>query len=70
MHVKKGDKVKVLAGNDRGKSGEVEHVFPGENRVIVSGVNLRKKHKRLTSDGGGIIEKAMPIHASNVKKIT
>lgn len=70
MHVKKGDKVEVIAGNDRGKTGEVQRVLPGENRVVVDGVNIRKKHTRITSDGGGIVEKAMPIHASNVKKVS
>jgi|AntRauTorckE6833_2_1112554.scaffolds.fasta_scaffold27974_3 large subunit ribosomal protein L24 len=68
MHVKKGDKVEVIAGNDRGKTGEVERVLPQENKVVVAGVNVRKKHTRLTSDGGGIIEMSMPIHVSNVKK--
>lgn len=68
MHVKKGDKVTVIAGNDRGKTGEIERVLPQENKVVVSGINVRKKHTRITSNGGGIIEKAMPIHASNVKK--
>lgn len=70
MHVKKGDKVEVIAGNDRGKTGEVERVLPKENRVVISGVNIRKKHTPLTSDGGGIIEKPAPIDASNVKKIS
>lgn len=68
MHIKKGDNVEVIAGNDRGKTGTVERVLPEENRVVVEGVNIRKKHTRLTSEGGGIIEKPMPIHASNVKK--
>lgn len=70
MHIKKGDKVKILAGNDRGKTGAVERVIPKENRVVVEGVNVRKKHTKLTSDGGGIIEKPMPIDASNVKKVS
>lgn len=68
MHVKKGDNVEVIAGNDRGKTGTVEQVLPKDDRVVVSGVNVRKKHTELSSDGGGIIEKPMPIHASNVKK--
>lgn len=70
MHIKKGDNVKILAGNDRGKTGTVDRVIPKENRVVVEGVNIRKKHTKITSDGGGIIEKAMPIHASNVKKVS
>lgn len=68
MHIKKGDNVEVIAGNDRGKTGTVERVLPKENQVVVEGVNVRKKHTKLTSEGGGIIEKPMPIHASNVKK--
>jgi large subunit ribosomal protein L24 len=70
MHIKKGDNVKILAGNDRGKTGTVDRVIPKENRVVVEGVNIRKKHTKITSDGGGIIEKAMPVHASNVKKVS
>lgn len=70
MHIKKGDKVEIIAGNDRGKTGEVERVFPDDDRVVVSDINVRKKHTPLTSEGGGIIEKPMPIHASNVKKIS
>jgi large subunit ribosomal protein L24 len=70
MHIKKGDNVKILAGNDRGKTGVINRVIPKENRVVVEGINIRKKHTKLTSDGGGIIEKAMPINASNVKKIS
>lgn len=68
MHVKKGDNVKIIAGNDRGKTGKVNRVLPKENRVVVEGINIRKKHTKITSDGGGIIERAMPIDASNVKK--
>ncbi len=70
MHVTTGDTVEVIAGNDRGKTGEVEQVLPKENRVVVEDVNVRKKHTPLTSDGGGIVEKPFPIHASNVKKIS
>lgn len=70
MHVKTGDKVKVIAGNDRGRSGTIERVIPQENRVVVEGVNVRKKHTKMTSDGGGIVEQPMPIDASNVKKIS
>ncbi|MEX2514638.1 MAG: 50S ribosomal protein L24 [Candidatus Paceibacterota bacterium] len=69
MNVKKGDTVEIIAGNDRGKTGTVDRVIPKENRVVVEGINIRKKHTKITSDGGGIIEKAMPIHASNVRKI-
>lgn len=71
MHVKKGDKVKVIAGKDKGKEGVILRVFPKENRVIVEGVNLVKKHTRPSQDNpqGGIITQEAPIHASNVMPI-
>ncbi len=71
MHVKKNDTVQVLAGNDKGKTGKILRVFPDRNRVIVEGVNLRKRHTRLNRNQpqGAIVEREMPIHASNVKKI-
>jgi large subunit ribosomal protein L24 len=69
MHVSSGDKVEVIAGNDKGRTGTVEEVLPKENRVVVEGVNVRKKHTPRTSDGGGIVEKPMPIDASNVQPI-
>ena len=65
--VKKKDKVVVIAGKDKGKIGEVLKVIPKRNRVIVSKVNIVKKHKRPTAEEpGGIIEKEAPIHISNV----
>ncbi len=69
MHVKKGDNVIVTTGKDKGKSGVIEKSFPKEGLVLVSGVNMKKRHQRSrTSEGKGqIIEKAMPIHVSNVK---
>ncbi len=68
LKVKKGDIVKVIAGNDRGKRGEVMRVFPKEQRVIVKGVNIITKHQRPTARQreGGIIEREAPIHISNV----
>lgn len=68
LHVKKGDKVKVIAGKDKGKEGEILKAFPAESRVIVKGVNIIKKHVRPSQDNpqGGIIEKEAPIHSSNV----
>lgn len=68
MHIKKGDRVVVLAGKDRGATGEVVHAFPKENKVIVSGVNKMKRHSRPTKSGqkGQIIDKEMPLHSSNV----
>ena len=65
--IKRGDKVVVLAGKDKGKTGEVVRVLPKDNRVVVSGVNISRRHQRQTaSEQGGIISKAMPIHVSNV----
>lgn len=71
MHVKKGDKVKVISGKDKGKEGVILRVFPKENRVIVEGVNFVKKHARPSQDNpqGGIITQEAPIHASNVMPI-
>lgn len=65
--LKKGDKVIVTTGRDRGKTGEILKVFPQESRVLVSGVNKVKRHNRPSHMGaGGIEEKEMPIHISNV----
>ena len=67
LHVHKGDTVLVLAGKDRGKEGTVVRTFPRESKVIVEGVNIVKKHVRAGRGmQSGIIEKAMPLHASNV----
>jgi len=69
MKIKKGDKVQVIAGQDKGTIGEVVAVLPRSNRVIVEGVNVAKKHQKPTqmNPDGGIINKEMPINASNVK---
>lgn len=68
MKIKKNDFVKVIAGNDRGRTGKVLKVFPKENRLIIEGVNIRKRHTKPTqkSPQGGIFEKEAPIHISNV----
>ncbi|KKU57521.1 MAG: 50S ribosomal protein L24 [Parcubacteria group bacterium GW2011_GWA2_47_12] len=68
MHVKKGDMVKILAGKDRGKSGKVLEAFPKKERVLVEGVNKVKKHERprKANQKGQIVERAMPVHISNV----
>lgn len=68
LHVRKGDLVKVIRGDDRGREGKVLHVFPKKFRVTVEGVNMVKKHKRATTPQGesGIIEFPAPIAASNV----
>jgi len=67
MRIRKGDMVKVIAGNDKGKVGKVLKVFTESNRVIVEGVNLIKRHSRPTPKNGkgGIIEKEGTINASN-----
>ena len=71
MKIKKDDKVIVLTGKDKGKSGTVSKSFPKENKVIVSGVNVLKVHQKPRKGGekGQIIDKAMPIHVSNLKKV-
>ena len=70
MHIKKDDKVIVLTGKDKGKTGSVVKAFPKENKVIVSGVHVLKVHQKPRKSGekGQIIDKMMPIHASNVRK--
>ena len=65
--IRKGDKVVVLTGKDKGKQGEVVQMLPSENRAVVRGVNLAKRHTRQTaSQEGGIISKEMPIQISNL----
>ena len=68
MKLKKGDTVEVITGKDKGRQGEVEHVFPKTNQIIVNGVNTASKHQkaRRANEPGGIIDKDMPIDASNV----
>ncbi len=63
--IKKGDRVVVLAGRDKGKSGEVMRVIPKENRAVVSGINTVQRHQKQTaSQEGGIISKSAPINLS------
>ena len=65
--IKKGDKVVVIAGKDRGAEGEVVQVMPANDRVVVRGVNIVKKHQRQTqTEQGGILSREAPIHISNV----
>ena len=68
MKIKKGDQVKVITGKYKGTIGEVLQVFPKEDKVIVEGVNIAKKHLKPSQQnpGGGIVEKLLPIHVSNV----
>ncbi len=68
--VRKGDRVVVTTGRDKGKKGEVLRVYPDESRVLISGVNVVKKHQKQTqSQQGGIVTKEAPIHVSNVAHI-
>ena len=65
--IKKGDKVVVLTGRDSGRTGEVVRVMPKEERALVRGVNLVKRHQRQTmNQEGGIIQKEAPVHLSNL----
>ena len=67
LKIKKGDNVVVISGRDKGRTGEVLRVFPSENRVIVQGVHVARRHTRpAMGDPGGIVEKELTIHASNV----
>ena len=68
LHVKKGDTVRVIAGNARGTTGKVLRVFPVKGRVVIEGVNVRKRHTKPNQEHpqGAILEREMPIHASNV----
>ena len=68
MHVKRGDTVVVIAGKDKGKEGKVVSAIPSQNKVIVEGVAMAKKHQKARMQGqeSGIINKEMPIDASNV----
>ncbi|WP_283139853.1 50S ribosomal protein L24 [Rhizohabitans arisaemae] len=75
MHVKKGDLVQVIAGKDKGAKGRIIRALPSEDRVVVEGVNLIKKHSKVTHQGprgakqGGVVTQEAPIHVSNVKKL-
>lgn len=65
--IKKGDKVVVLAGRDKGRTGEVIQVMPKDERALVRGVNIVKRHQRQTANQeGGIISKEAPVHLSNI----
>ena len=68
MRVKKGDLVRVISGNDKGKEGKILKVYPKTQRVIVEKVNLIKRHTRPTqiNPQGGIVEKEAPLHVSNL----
>lgn len=68
MHVRKGDKVKVLSGKDRGKEGIILEASPKSERVLVEGINMVKKHSKPTQENpqGGILNQEAAIHVSNV----
>lgn len=69
MKIKKGDKVIVISGKDRGKTGTVSHAFPKESKVLIEGVNVKKKHQKPRGRNvrkGQILDKAYPLHVSNV----
>jgi large subunit ribosomal protein L24 len=68
MNIRKGDRVRVLTGKDRGKEGEVMRAIPTAGKVIVEGVNIARKHQRPTraTQQGGIIDRDMPLPVSNV----
>ena len=71
MKIKKGDKVKIITGKDKGKVGAVLKSFPQKEMVLVEDINKKKLHQRPRKQGekGKIIEQAAPVHVSNVKKI-
>ncbi|MDE1548095.1 50S ribosomal protein L24 [Jeotgalibaca caeni] len=71
MHVKTGDRVKVITGKDKGKEGVILKTFPKKDRVIVEGINIAKKHRKASQANvtGGILEEEASIHVSNVMLI-
>ncbi len=68
MKIKKGDNIIVIAGKDKGKTGKVTTAFPKENKVLVEGINISKKHLKARKSGekGQVVDKAMPIDVSNI----
>lgn len=72
LRIRKGDKVLVIAGRDRGKSGKVIHVYPARSRALIEGVNMVKKHVRKSPKNpqGGVIHQEVPIHLSNVSLLS
>lgn len=71
LHVKKGDKVRIVSGKDKGKTGEILRVFVKTERVLVDGVNVYTKHVRPKKEGekGQVVQIPRSIHVSNVKKV-
>ncbi len=68
LHIKKGDTVKVLAGENKGETGKVIQILPGKNKALVEGINVVKKHNKPTAENpqGGITEMEAPVHLSNL----
>jgi large subunit ribosomal protein L24 len=67
LRIRKGDRVVVRTGRDKGKAGQVLYVLPSENRAVVQGVNVVRRHQKQTAaQEGGIVSKEMPIHISNL----
>ena len=71
MRIKKNDNVMVIAGKDRAKTGKVLEAMPAENRILVEGINVKKRHQRprKTNEKGQVIDVTLPIHVSNVQLI-
>ena len=71
MKLKKGDKVIIITGKDAGKTGVIARAYPSENRILVEGMNIKKKHQKAKRSGqkGQIVEMPMPFHASNAMLI-
>jgi len=70
MKIHKNDNVKIIAGKDKGKTGKVLRTFPSDDKVIVQGMNIQKRHakaKKDTKQGGGVVDISAPIHVSNVQ---
>ena len=70
MHIKKGDTVKILSGDDKGKTGKVAKAFPSSNKIVIEGMNTVRKHERARKEGqkGQVVERPMPFHVSKVVK--
>ena len=70
MKIKKGDNVIVIAGSNKGKKGKVLKAIPGESKVVVEGINMKKKSRKASKgQASQVVSIAMPIHVSNVKKV-
>lgn len=66
MKIKKGDKIIIITGTDKGKTGTVTTAFPKENKILVEGLNMKKKHQKPRGNKKGqIVDRAMPFHVSN-----